>query len=199
MRTETGGYPQGGSPYGAPQMGGMPGMGAPQMGGNRYGAAQSALKDASTTIKYLQIGMGVGGAVLAVIGVISLVTASGGMGIPLMITGGVLVGTAVFMLPQFVRMMGSSTAMVDALHAKDQLVMTGMPMMARVISVQQTGVMINMNPQVRAQLEIQGPQGPYQVQSLAVIPQMNIPQFQPGAMVNVRVNPGNPHDVAVAM
>jgi hypothetical protein len=32
---------------------------------------------------------------------------------------------------------------------------------------------------------------------MAVIPQMNIPQFQPGAMVHVRVNPANPHDVAV--
>jgi len=32
---------------------------------------------------------------------------------------------------------------------------------------------------------------------MAVVPQMMIPRFQPGATVQVRVNPMNPQDIAV--
>jgi hypothetical protein len=46
-------------------------------------------------------------------------------------------------------------------------------------------------------LMVNGPQGPYQVQTTAIVPIMSIAQFQPGRVVNVRVNPQNPHDVAV--
>jgi hypothetical protein len=54
-----------------------------------------------------------------------------------------------------------------------------------------------MNPQVAATLMVNGPQGPYQVQTTCIVPMMNVPQFQPGRVVNVRVNPQNPMDVAV--
>lgn len=74
---------------------------------------------------------------------------------------------------------------------------TWTPMTARLVSAQPTGTLINMNPQVNAVLEVQGPQGPYQVQALAVVPQMSIPGFQPGATVQVRVDPANPRAVAV--
>ena len=188
-----------GQPYGAPPgapLAGMPAMfGAPA--GNRYGQAQSSLKTAGATLKYMQFGFAGLGGLLAVTGLIMTFTVGIGAGLGMLITGVVLGGTAWFMLPMFMGQLGGATAMVDALHAKEQLGMTGTPMMARVLGMQQTGALVNMNPQVQAMLEVQGPQGPYQVQTMAVIPQMNIPQFQPGAMVNVRVNPQNPQDVAV--
>ena len=170
-------------------------FGAPA--GNRYGQAQSSLKTAGATLKYMQFGFAGLGGLLAVTGLIMTFTVGIGAGLGMLITGVVLGGTAWFMLPMFMGQLGGATAMVDALHAKEQLGMTGTPMMARVLGMQQTGALVNMNPQVQAMLEVQGPQGPYQVQTMAVIPQMNIPQFQPGAMVNVRVNPQNPQDVAV--
>ena len=196
--------PQAPQPYGAQpgaplagMPGGMPGGMLPAPDGNRYGQAQSTLKTAGTTLKYMQIGFAALGGLLVLIGLIMMFTVGIGAGIGMLITGVVLGGAAWFTLPMFMGQLGGATAMVDALHAKEQVGMTGTPMTARVLGMQQTGALINMNPQVQAMLEVQGPQGPYQVQTLAVIPQMSIPQFQPGAMVNVRVNPQNPHDVAV--
>jgi hypothetical protein len=166
-------------------------------GANRYGNAQASLKNAGSMIKTMQIGFMIFGGLLAVVGVLMMVLIGFGAGTGMLGSGIVLVLVAKFMLPQFMGQVSGAQAMVGALAAKEQVAMTGTPMTARVLAMQQTGTMVNMNPQVQAALEVQGPQGPYQVQTLAVIPQMNIPQFQPGMMVNVRVNPMNPQDVAV--
>ena len=115
-------------------------------------------------------------------------------GLGLMSMGGLFVvigGTT------FARAHAKANAMFGALLAKEQLAMSGTPMTASLLSAQQTVGTMNMNPQVQAVLEVQGPQGPYQVQTMAVVPQMSIPRFQPGATIQVRVNPMNPHDVAV--
>jgi hypothetical protein len=74
---------------------------------------------------------------------------------------------------------------------------TWTPMPARLLSAQPTGTLINMNLQVAAVLEIQGSQGPYQAETLALVPQMSLAAFQPGASIQVRVNPANPREVAV--
>ncbi len=185
------GYPQQGVPNVMAGMGGIPGM------GNRYGAAQSSLKNAGGMLKAMQYGFTGLGALFAFGGVASIFFVGFSMGISLIVTGVVLVAVAWTTLPKFMGQLGGATEMVNALAAKDQLAMTGIPTTAKVLGMQQTGTMINMNPQVQAMLEVQGPQGPYQVQTLAVIPQMNIPQFQPGSVVNVRVNPQNHQDVAV--
>lgn len=198
---QAGGYAQGPQP-GMPQ--GQPGMHQGMMGipgappaGNRYGGAQQSLAGASSSLKMMQIGFAAGGALLALLGVVLIFVAGFMTGLSMIITGVVLAGAAWFTLPKFMGQLGAATATVDALHAKEQVAMTGVPMTARLLSMQQTGALVNFNPQVQAMLEVHGPQGPYQVQTLAVVPQMSIPQFQPGAMVNVRVNPQNPHDVAV--
>lgn len=191
---QAGGYAQGPQP-GMPQ--GMMGIPGAPSAGNRYGGAQQSLAGATSSLKMMQIGFAAGGALLALLGVVLIFVAGFMTGLSLIITGVVLAGAAWFTLPQFMGQLGAATATVNALHAKEQLAMTGVPMTARLLSMQQTGALINFNPQVQAMLEVYGPQGPYQVQTMAVVPQMSIPQFQPGAMVNVRVNPQNPHDVAV--
>lgn len=159
--------------------------------------AQASLQHAGGSLKAMQKGFMIGGAVFAVLGIVMIFVVGFGAGLGLIITGGALVATAKFMLPMFMGQLAGATALVDGLAAKENLANTGTPMTARVLGMQQTGMMVNMNPQVATTLEVQGPQGPYPVQTMAVIPQMNIPQFQPGSMVNVRVNPMNPHDVAV--
>lgn len=64
---------------------------------------------------------------------------------------------------------------------------------AKILNVQQTGMMVNYSPQVILQLEVYPPDGePYQATTKAVIPIVNIPQFQPGTEVSVKIHPTNP-------
>jgi hypothetical protein len=198
------GMQQPGMPGMQPGMPGMPGMQQPGMPGmqqpvhNPYGQAQSALKGAGTTMKMMQYGFAGLGVVLLVLGLVMMITYSFSTGMTLIITGVVLAATAFFFLPQFTSMVGSATSQVDALAAKSELAQTGMPAVGRLMSVQQTGVMVNYNPEILATVEVQHPQmGVYQVQTKAVVPQIAIPQFQPGAQVQVRINPMNPQDIAL--
>jgi hypothetical protein len=195
------GYPMQGQPQGASPYPGQPApmAAAPVAGPNPYAQAQSSLKTAGSTLRVLQIALAGLGALMVLGGVGMMFTLGVGAGSTLVISGVVTAATGWFMLPQFMGQIGGATAMVDALAAKQQLAMTGIPAQARLLSVQQTGAFINMNPQVQAVLEIQGPQGVYQTQTTAVVPQIAIPRFQPGAIIPVRINPQNPHDVAVVV
>lgn len=183
-------------------MGAQPGMMGAPAGGlqNPYGAAQNALKTAGGTMKMMQYGFIGLGALLVLGGIVMLITVGIGEGLGMLITGVVLAGTAFFVLPQFSSMVGSATSQVNALAQKAQLAQTGLPAMGRLLQVQQTGTLVNFNPEVRALVEVQHPQmGTYQVQTTAVIPQISIPQFQPGAQVQVRINPQNPQDIALVV
>lgn len=81
----------------------------------------------------------------------------------------------------------------------NQVVMQqGIDARAKIISAQQTGVMLNDQPQVLFQLEVNPPTGmPYQTSAKAVIPIFNIPQFQPGAEVAVKIHPADPNVVEI--
>jgi len=187
MGMQPGVHPGMGSPYGGPPM------------AARLGGAQASLQRAGGMLRTMQILFTVFGALMAVGGIVMTIAVDGGAGggIGLAITGVVFVVVAWVMLPKFMGQLGGATAMVNALAAKENLAMTGIPTTAQVLGMQQTGTMVNNNPQVMATLNVNGPQGPYQVQTTAIVPLMNIAQFQPGAVVNVRVNPQNPMDVAV--
>jgi hypothetical protein len=78
------------------------------------------------------------------------------------------------------------------------ILQSGIPAQGKILSVQQTGVMVNYQPQVELQLEITPPGGvPYQARTKAVIPIVNIPQFQPGAQVPVKIHPTDPTKVVL--
>jgi hypothetical protein len=114
------------------------------------------------------------------------------------ITGGVLIGIAFSVLPRFAGTLGQASAMVNGLAAKEQLAQTGVPARARLMSVQQTGRLVNHNPEIQAMVEVHHPQlGVYHAQASAIVPQIAIPRAQPGAEVQVRVNPQNQHDIAL--
>ena len=67
---------------------------------------------------------------------------------------------------------------------------------ATIISVRQTGVQVNDQPQVAFELEVRIPgRSPYQAQTKAVIPIINVPQFQPGNVIPVKVDPNKPEKV----
>jgi len=60
------------------------------------------------------------------------------------------------------------------------------------------GRMVNYNPEVQVVVEVHHPtMGIYQTPTTVVVPQIAIPQFQPDASVQVRVNPNIPQDIAV--
>ena len=74
----------------------------------------------------------------------------------------------------------------------------GIPTQAKIVSVRQTGVMLNNQPQILFELEVQPPGGaPYRAQTKAVIPMINIPQFQPGVDVPVKIHPTDPTQVVM--
>jgi len=75
---------------------------------------------------------------------------------------------------------------------------SGIPAKARIVGVRQTGMLVNNQPQIAFQLEVHPPTGtPYQVETKAVIPMVNIPQFQPGAEVPVKIHPADPSKVVL--
>jgi hypothetical protein len=85
-----------------------------------------------------------------------------------------------------------------AMGPNRSILQNGIPAKARILSVQQTGVMVNYQPQVAFQLEVTPPGGaPYQAQAKAVIPIVNIPQFQPGVEVPVKIHPTDPTQVVL--
>jgi hypothetical protein len=203
------GYGGPGMMPGAPQMqagvgipGGMqmqmPGamVGAPQ--GNSFGHAQSALKGAGGMMTAMKWGFVAIGALCVLGGLAMIFTVDVVTGISLAFTGGVFVVVALLVLPRFSGMLGQATAMVDGFAAKEQLAQTGMPAMGRLVSVQQTGRLVNYNPEIVAVVEVHHPQlGPYQTQTTAIVPQIAIPRAQPGAQVQVRVSPQNQHEIAL--
>ena len=78
------------------------------------------------------------------------------------------------------------------------IIENGIPARAKILSLRQTGVMLNNQPQVEFQLEVHPPSGmPYQAQAKAVIALVSIPQFQPGAEVHVKIHPTDQTKVAL--
>jgi hypothetical protein len=66
----------------------------------------------------------------------------------------------------------------------------GIPARAKILSVRQTGLMLNNQPQVEFQLEVHPPSGmPYQARAKAVIGLVSIPRFQPGVELPVKIHP----------
>jgi hypothetical protein len=83
-----------------------------------------------------------------------------------------------------------------ALRPDPTITKSGIPAQATIQNVWQTGTYVNNNPQVGLQLEVRPPTGvAYVTQTNAIIPLVNIPQFQPGAVVPVKIHPTDPSKV----
>jgi hypothetical protein len=163
-----------------------------------FGHAQQALASAGTSMKimkYAFLTVGILG-VLAGVGMIFMVD---------LVTGVIVAGSSLvfvfvplLILPKFGGMLNHATAMVDGFAAKERLAQTGVPAQGRLVTVQQTGRMINMNPEIQAVVEVHHPQfGVYQTQTTAIVPQIAIPRAQPGSAVQIRVDPQNQQEIAL--
>lgn len=66
----------------------------------------------------------------------------------------------------------------------------GLPAQATILEISDTGTTINNNPVVKLLLEVQTPGGlPFQAEAERLISRLDIPQFQPGAVVPARYDP----------
>jgi hypothetical protein len=69
---------------------------------------------------------------------------------------------------------------------------------ATILEISQTGMMVNDQPQAALKLEVRVPGWePYQAVTKMVIPIVNVPQFQPGAVMPVKVDPNNRANVVL--
>ncbi len=85
-----------------------------------------------------------------------------------------------------------------AIRPDPTIMKSGISAQATIQNVWQTGTYVNNSPQVGMQLEVRPPSGvPYVAQVNAIIPLINIPQFQPGAVVPVKIHPTDPSKVAL--
>jgi len=74
----------------------------------------------------------------------------------------------------------------------------GHPGKAKILQLQDTGTRINDNPLVLLTVEVHPSIGsPYQAQIRQVVSIVHLAQFQPGAMLAVKIDPSNPQAIAV--
>lgn len=108
--------------------------------------------------------------------------------LPIIIIVVVVVILAIVFLPMLRGSMRSS-----------KLMQTGVSAPAQILKVWQTGMTINDQPQIGFLLQVQPANGaPFQAEAKKVVSMIQIPQFQPGGMLEVKYDPANPKEVAIA-
>lgn len=83
-----------------------------------------------------------------------------------------------------------------------RLLQVGIPASARILGTRMGGMTMTVNAHRHLQLVIQlqvHPTGrpPYQTQLTTLVSELQVPQLQPGAMVQVRIDPANPNKLAL--
>jgi hypothetical protein len=98
-----------------------------------------------------------------------------------MVTSGLLCAASTLLLV--------GAPMVSALRNRAVLE-DGLPAQATIVEISDTGTTINNDPVVRLLLEVQTPGGvPFRAETERLISRLDIPQFQPGTVVQVRYDP----------
>ena len=90
--------------------------------------------------------------------------------------------------------------MIRGSMRSSKLMQTGVSAQAQILKVWQTGMSVNDQPQLGLLLQVQPTDGtpPFQAEAKKVVPLVQIPQFQPGGMLEVKYDPANPKEVAIA-
>ena len=117
------------------------------------------------------------------------------------LTGAIIIFTVVITVGVMVYVKRYLVPSIMGATGQDKEIMqNGLPGKAKIISVTETGVRLNHMPQVQLGLEVQPDSGgaPYQAQVKMVIQMVQIPQFQPGAMIPVKISPTDPGKVVVS-
>jgi hypothetical protein len=89
---------------------------------------------------------------------------------------------------------------LQSAQQRNQILQSGVQATAVVLSLADTGMLVNYQPQVKMVLQVNPPNGaPYQTEVTMVVSQLQIPRVQPGMVVPVKIDPNNPANVAVAI
>jgi|JI10StandDraft_1071094.scaffolds.fasta_scaffold1804237_1 hypothetical protein len=92
------------------------------------------------------------------------------------------------------------TNMADAARTRADLLARGAEGMGRVLGVRETGTLVNYQPELQLDLEVQSAQGQrFNAQCSAVVSPLNLARVQPGAVVPVRFDPTNLARIALAI
>jgi hypothetical protein len=89
-------------------------------------------------------------------------------------------------------------AMQADMQKQQQLLTSGTPGRATIKGFTDTGTLVNFNPQVVLDLEVnvEGKDA-YGAQLATAVPQIYLAQLQPGATIGVRVDPSDPSSIAI--
>ena len=76
---------------------------------------------------------------------------------------------------------------------------TGMPATARILKIWDTGITVNDDPVIGIEVEIAREDGSVYTATIpkSLISRLDVPQFQPGMSVGVRIDPQDPAKVAI--
>jgi hypothetical protein len=76
---------------------------------------------------------------------------------------------------------------------------TGTPANARILEIWDTGITVNDDPVIGMRVEVARPDGTSYTAAIpkSLISRLDVPRFQPGATVPVRIDPGDPSLVAL--
>jgi len=97
------------------------------------------------------------------------------------------------------RMMRNAGVLMQAQAAAANLRLGGLQAQARVLTLVQTGAVMNYQPQIRVDLEVLplGGGPPFRSTVVQFVSAVSIPLVQPGMMVPVRIDPMNPMHVVL--
>lgn len=103
----------------------------------------------------------------------------------------VIIVCAAIFVPMIVRLVRNS-------QMSSQVKKTGVEATATILSIWDTGMRINDNPQVGLELQVQPPYGaPFQAKVTQTVSIVQLAQFQPGTQLNVKYDSSNPSRVAI--
>lgn len=115
------------------------------------------------------------------------------IGIGVLLTIGSLIFTGVIMFVVF-------RAVFGRIRENNRVLSTGEAGQATILRLWDTGTRLNDNPQVGLLMEVRPVGRPaYQVEKKAFVSLIKLSQVQPGSVVNVKIDPANPQNVALAL
>jgi hypothetical protein len=88
---------------------------------------------------------------------------------------------------------------VSGVSEARQIQKSGLPASARIVEIWDTGMTVDDGPVIGMRVEISRPDGSVYSATIpkSLISRLDIPRFQPGATVPVRIDPKNPDRVAL--
>ena len=115
------------------------------------------------------------------------------IGIGLLLTVGSLIFTGAIMFVVFRSVFGR-------IRENNRVLTTGEAAQATILRLWDTGTRLNDNPQVGLLMEGRPMGRPaYQLEKKAFVSLIKLSQVQPGSVVNVKIDPTNPQNVALAL